>query len=106
MQTDKVLQFKPPTCAALTNSADAVMILSGVESHNAMGIGERHHYLLSGIYQRAHAELLRPNSGVGLPMAVSSMNSAAKPNALVVTPLDFGVIQGVPMVLLALPAQR
>jgi len=50
-----VLQFKPPTCAALTKSADAVMILSGVESYNAMGIGERHHYLLSGIYQRAHA---------------------------------------------------
>jgi len=39
-------------------------------------------------------------------MAVSSMNSTAKPNALVVTLLGFGFIQGVPMVLLALPAQR
>jgi len=101
-----VLQFKPPTCAALTKSAVAVMILSGVESHNAMEIGERHHYLVSGINLRAHAELVRPNSAVGLLMAVSSMNSTAKPNALVVTLLVFGVIQGVPLVLLALLAQR
>ena len=31
-----MLQVKPRTCAALTNSADAVVILSGVESQNAL----------------------------------------------------------------------
>ena len=82
------------------------MIPWGVESHNVMVIAERHHEFLSGIHQRARAELRRPHSDFGLPMAVSYMNSTAKPNALVVTLLVFGVIQVVPVVLLALLAQQ
>jgi len=106
MHADQGPQFKSAAWKALTNSAGVDLQLSGVESHNALGTGERYHAFLRTIYRRVRMEHPTVTAGSALSMAVAAMNQTAGPRGLVPTLLVFGVLPRTPITPLPLPVQR
>eukprot|EP00170_Pyropia_yezoensis_P006806 contig_27732_g6828 len=106
MHTDQAPQFKSLTWKALTDSANTTLVLSKIESHNALGVGERYHTFLRFIYRKirlAHPEL---SQKMALGMATAAMNQTAGPRGLVPTLLIFRVIPRIPVTPLSLPGER
>ena len=106
MHVDQGPQFTSAAWKALATSAGVDLLWSGVESHNALGTGERYHAFLRRIYRRVRKEhplVLPPGA---LSLAVAAMNQTAGPRGLVPTLLVFGVLPRTPTTPLPLPAQR
>jgi len=106
MHADQGPQFKSAAWKALASSAGIDLQLSGVESHNALGTGERYHAFLRAIYRRVRMEYPTMTAGSALSMAVAAMNQIAGPRGLVPTLLVFGVLPRTPITPLPLPVQR
>lgn len=106
LHVDQALQFKSPAWRALTTSAGTELVLSGVESHNALGGGQRYHAFLRSIHRKVWADHPGINQEAALSTAVTAMNQTAGPRGLVPTLLVFGIIPRTPVAPLALPDQR
>lgn len=106
MHTDQAPQFKAPTWTALTNSADTTLVLTGIESQNALGVGERYHAFLRLIYLKIRLPYSGLSQEMALRMATAAMNQTAGPRGLVPTLLVFGVIPRMPVTPLPLPDKR
>lgn len=105
LHIDQAPQFESPTWKAWTYSAGSTLILSGIESHNALGDGERYHSFLRLIYRKvrlAHPGLTQDKA---LSMATATMNQNAGPRGLVHTLLVFHFIPRMPVTPLQLTAQ-
>lgn len=79
---------------------------SGIESHNALGFGERYHSYLRTIYRKVCAEHPDLNSENALSVAVHAMNNTSGPVGLAPTLLVFGIVPQMPTGLSDLPDQR
>lgn len=105
METDQGPQFTSKRWATLLLMAGIKHKLSGVQSHNAIGVGERYHSFLRKIYtkvRRSHPKALPAQS---LALAVKAMNDTAGSHGLVPTLLVFGVVPRIPIVPTELPDQ-
>lgn len=106
MHTDQAPQFKSPAWRALTETAGTTLVLSGIESHNALGAGERYHCFLRLVYRKVRLAHPGLSPEISLSMATAAMNQTAGPQGLVPTLLVFGVIPRMPVAPLPLPSQR
>lgn len=106
MHVDQAPQFASPIWRALTRSAGTDLVQSGVESHNALGAGERYHAFLRTIYRKVRADHASMPQPAALSIAVAAMNQTAGPRGLVPTLLVFGIVPRMPVAPLSLPAQR
>ncbi len=78
---------------------------SGIESHNALGVGERYHAFLRQVFRKVGAEHPTIRLEDALSLAVNAMNCTAGPNGLSPTPLVFGIVPQFPSGLSNLPEQ-
>lgn len=106
MHVDQAPQFSSPVWRALVTSAGTDLVLSGVESHNALGAGERYHAFLRMVYRKVRASHAAVPQEAVLGMAVAAMNQTAGPRGLVPTLLVFGLIPRMPIAPLPLPTQQ
>ena len=70
--------------------------LSGVQSHNAIGIGERYHAPLRRIFDKINLDAPRIDPHLALQIAVKAMNDTMGPEGLVPSMLVFGVLPRMP----------
>lgn len=106
LHVDQAPQFSSPSWRALATSAGTQLVLSGVESHNALGGGERYHAFLRTIYRKVRMSHPGVPPEAALSLSVAAMNQTAGPRGLVPTLLVFGVIPRTPISSLPLPVQR
>lgn len=106
MHADHAPQFESPIWRGLLASAGTELVLSGIESHNALGVGERYHSFLRSVYRRVKLTHPAMPEDVALATTVAAMNQTAGPSGLIPTLLVFGVIPRMPVAPLPLPAQR
>lgn len=89
MHTDQAPPFQSAAWEALTDSASTELVHSGIESHNALGVGERYHSFLRPIYRKvwlAHPTL---SQEMALSTATATMNQAPGARGLIPTLLIF-----------------
>lgn len=106
MRTDQAPQFKAVAWRALTASGGTTLGLSGVESHNALGVGERYHSFLRTIYRKVRLAHPGVTQKVWLSMALAAMNQTAGQRGLIPTLLVFGIIPRMLVSTLPLPAHK
>lgn len=95
------VEVKIPACRI----ANVKLKLSGVESHNAIGVGERYHHHLRHVYNKVckdHAAMCKEDK---LTIAVKALNDTVGPHGLGPTLLVFGIMPRIPFVHVNLPDQ-
>ena len=79
---------------------------SGVESHNALGVGETYQEYLSQIFRKVRSELPQKRVEKVRSIAVHAMNSTGGPGGLAPMLLVFGIVPRMPVKPRDLPQQR
>jgi hypothetical protein len=105
MRTDQGAQFTSPRWKELTDSIGIELVLSGVESHNSIGLGERYHGPLRRIYQKVRFDFQDLQTDVALRISVKAMNDTMNYDGLVPSLLVFGIMPRYPGIRTELPAQ-
>jgi len=80
--------------------------LSGVESHNSLGCGERYHAPLRRIFEKIKYAEPNIESRLALRLAIKAMNDTMNPEGLVPSLLVFGVYPRFPAVSTPLPSHK
>jgi hypothetical protein len=75
-----------------TESRGITLRISGVESHNSLGIWERYHGPLRRVYQKIEHEFPHVGPALLLRIAVKAINDAMGTNGLVPSLLVFGAV--------------
>lgn len=89
----------------LCRASGVSLRISGVESHNALGEGERYHAFLRRVYTKVKLESPDLAPDPVLAVAVKAVNETAGPSGFVPTLLVFGVSPHLPFEPRALPGQ-
>lgn len=105
MRLDRDSVFTGREWTQLCADAGIEIQLSGVESHNAIGIGERYHAPLRRIYLKIRHDTPSVDAEVALKLAIKAMNNTMGPEGLVPSLLLFGIVPRFPSVNTALPNQ-
>lgn len=103
VSTDQGPQFRATEWKNLLQAAGIKENSSGVESHNALGVGERYHAYLRRVYNKVRAENPTLTTNNALQLAVKATNDTAGPSGLVPTLLVFGVLPRLPLLPKDLP---
>lgn len=106
VQVDQGPQFKSHEFRSMLSSAGILVQPSGVESHNALGNGERYHAYLRQVFKKIRDEVTSLDKHDTLRLAIKAVNDTAGPNGLVPTLLVFGVLPRLPIHPRDLPDQR
>ncbi|CDF36991.1 unnamed protein product [Chondrus crispus] len=80
--------------------------MSGVESHNSLGVGERYHGPIRRIFRVLRTQYPQLDSEVSLRLVVKGANDTLGPDGHVPSKLVFGVEPVFPVLNSSLPAQR
>ena len=80
----------------LSHSAGIDVQLSGIESHNAIGVGERYHAPLRQIYSKIRTDVPSIDPSMALKLANKTMNDTMGPEGLVPSLLVFGLLPRFP----------
>ena len=80
--------------------------LSGVQSHNAIGPGERYHQPLRRIFNRINEDVPTIDPHLALQLAIKAMNDTSGPEGLVPSLLVFGVLPRFPPLSPDLPGHK
>lgn len=94
---DQGPQFTSREWESLMKDADIKPHHSGVESHNALGNGERYHSFLRRLYDKVRADNVNLSEERALSLAVKACNDTAGPKGLVPTLLVFGTMPRMPL---------
>ena len=78
---------------------------SGVQSHNALGVGERYHAFLRCIYRETQQQFPPLENDHILALSFKAMNDTAEYHGLVPHLLFFGAMPRIPAIPTDLPAQ-
>ncbi|CDF36767.1 unnamed protein product [Chondrus crispus] len=105
MATDQGPQFKSQRWKTLLLLAGIKHFQSGVQSHNALGVGERYHAFLRDIYRKVRLQHPGIERSHCLSLSLKAMNDTAGYHGLVPTLLVFGAMPRIPIVPMDLPAQ-
>eukprot|EP00171_Calliarthron_tuberculosum_P000524 IDg524t1 len=106
VHTDQGTQFVSDTWKSLLHSAGIKHHVSGIQSHNALGVGERYHAYLRRIFEKVRSEHPRMDQHDVLSISVHAMNTTAGPNGLIPTLLVFGCLPQLPSGFSDVPEQR
>ena len=106
IHVDRGPQFDSDNWRHLLQSVGIKRHDSGVESHNALGVGEKYHDFLRRIFRKVRSEHPSIPAEDCLSLAVSAMSNTAGPNGLVPILLVFGVVPQLPFGFSDLPEQR
>ncbi len=106
MKTDQGSVFTSPRWKQITDMTGIELQLSGVESHNSLGKGERYHAPLRRIFLKIKDHYPNLENELILKLAVKAMNDTMGPNGLVPSLLVFGVLPRFPAVSTNLPNQE
>lgn len=96
IRLDQESAFMSKEFKSLTNSAGIELKISGVESHNAIGPGERYHAPLRHIFLKILEDYPNLNQEIALQLSVKSMNDTMGPEGLVPSLLVFGQLPRFP----------
>lgn len=105
-RTDSGSVFTSTRWNQLTSDNGIELKISGVESHNSLGLGERYHEPLRKIYRKLHHEAPDLEKAIVLRLALKAMNDTIGPEGLVPSYLVFGSLPKFPTVHASLPDQR
>lgn len=105
LHADQGPQFHSRRFKGLIHLSGISLKLSGVESHNALGEGERYHSYLRHIYNKVKAEHTNIDPAYVLQLAIKALNDTAGPKGLVPTLLVFGALPRTPIEPTELPGQ-
>ena len=105
ISADQGPQFRSKYWRSVTKLAGIVLKLSGVESHNAINVGETYHEFLRRIFNKAIADNHQLSHEDLLVLSTKALNDTAGPNGLVPTLLVFGVLPRIPFAPAELPTQ-
>lgn len=103
---DQGPQFQSHEFKSFLNSAGIQLRPSGIESHNALGNGERYHSYLRSVYHKVRDDATQLSKADALRLAIKAVNDTAGPAGLVPTLLVFGVMPRLPIHPKDLPEQR
>lgn len=101
--TDQGPQFVSAEWKSLLQRSGVRERPSGVESHNALGVGERYHSYLRRIYNKVRTRDPAMDPKYALQLAIKAVNDTAGPSGLVPTLLVFGVHPRIPLLAKELP---
>ena len=105
VRCDQGPQFRSKRWDDILRMAGISKKLSGVESHNSLGVGEKYHDFLRTIFCKVTATYRYLDKNFALTLSVKAMNDTAGPDGLVPTLLVFGAMPRIPLVPVALPGQ-
>ena len=91
---------------SITDFVGITLRISGVESHNSLGVGERYHARLRRFYRKVKLEFPQLSKDIILRLAVKAMNDTMGENGLVPSLLVFGIIPRFPIINSELPTQK
>ena len=106
IHVDQGPQFTSEKWKSLLAAAGIQMEESGVESHNALGEGERYHSFLRQIYRKVCAQFPAASKEYALSLSVKSRNETAGQNGLCPLLLVFGVLPRMLLSMMDLRKQR
>jgi hypothetical protein len=96
MRVDQRSTFTYPRWKELSDIHGVVLQLSGIESHNSLGAGERYHSPLRRIYDKNIFKYPRLDPSLALKLAVKSISDTQGPEGLAPSLLVFGVLPHFP----------
>jgi hypothetical protein len=108
MRTDTGSIFVSPRWKQYTDLSGINIQISGVESHNSLGLGERMHGPLRRIYRKVSFDLPATPPEIILKCATKALSDtvAVGENDLAPSSLVFGIIPRFPILATDLPKQR
>lgn len=106
IRTDHGSIFTSPRWIDLAADCGIHMQISGVESHNSTGLGEKMHDPLKRIYRKIQISNPDMRKDVLLKLAVKATNDTIGLNGLVPSLLVFGIIPRFPIISSELPQQE
>lgn len=80
--------------------------ISGVESHNSIGVGERYHEPLRQVFDKVLTDHPTIDPEIGLRLAVKALNDTTGPDGIVPSLLVFGSLPSFPAVNMDVPMQK
>ena len=92
IHADQGPQFRSRRFASYTSMEGVQLRLSGVKSHNSLGVGERYHHYLRRIFRKIRDDFPDIPMKDALGIATKAMNDTAGPKGLVPSLLVFGVM--------------
>lgn len=95
-RVDQESVFKSREWLQLSEDAGIDVQLSGIESHNAIGVGERYHAPLRRIYNKIREDVPDIVPTLALQLTVKAMNDTTGPEGLVPSLLVFGILPRFP----------
>ena len=106
MRTDSGSVFTSDRWTKLTTDHGIDLRVSGIESHNSLGLGERYHSPLRRIFRKLKHEAPSLDNGLILRLATKAMNDTVGPEGYVPSLLVFGTLPRFPAVYSKLPDQK
>jgi len=106
MRTDQGSTFTSMDWGKYTTASGIELIVSGIESHNSLGSGERYHDPLRQIFYAIKDEYPTLDPEIALRCAVKGINDTAGPEGLVPSLLVFGTIPTFPAMDVKPPNQK
>lgn len=106
IRTDQGSVFTSKYWDSITALHGIDLQLSGVESHNSIGIGERYHAPLRRIFRVIHSQYPKLDPELALRLAVKAANDTLGPEGHVPSKLVYGVDPAFPVVNAKHPKQR
>lgn len=94
---DQGPQFSSEEWKSLAHDAGISLHQSGVESHNAIGSGERYHSFLRRIFNKVITSTVNINDELALAFSVKACNDMGGTDGLVPTLLVFGSLPRIPI---------
>jgi Reverse transcriptase (RNA-dependent DNA polymerase) len=106
LRVDSGSVFTSTRFAEITGNAGISLQVSGVESHNSLGSGERYHEPLRRTYLKVRMDYPQIQPQLALRLAIKALNDTAGPEGLVPSLLVFGVLPRFPVSHTQLPDQQ
>ena len=106
MRTDLGSAFNSEKWRRYTNTCGMQLLLSGAQSHNSLGIGERYHEPLRRIFRKISIDYPHIDPQLLLKIAVKAMNDTMGESGLVPSLLVFGTIPRFPIISTDFPSQK
>jgi hypothetical protein len=106
IRTDAGSIFVSPRWRECTDMAGMLLQISGVESHNSLGLGERMHEPLRRIYRKVSYDFPTAPPAIVLKCATKALNDTMGENGLVPSLLVFGIVPMFPILSSKLPEQQ
>lgn len=105
IRLDREASFDSSAFRNLADNAGVILQFSGVECHNAIGVGEMYHALLRRIYLSVGNQHPKTSQDLALRLSIKTLNDKMGPHGLVSSLLVFSALSTCPAPLQHKPIQ-